>query len=450
MNMFPSMACRRASRQSGLTLIELMVAMVLGLLVAAGIITVFLSTSNSNRAQNQMASLQEGGRFAMTRLKNDMSMANGQYCANSGGNAHPSSGGPYIDGLRAPTVYAAGSSLTNALSDLTTKGDPYPDLDGMAGAYSLPAYLSMRGYDCTKNSCTPADPHDTVTAIPDGGKDVGKRVIGTSVLTMRYLDPSRGWAILPAGSATGSTMAQQADGSLQITLNPLTGEGEPPKDDFKSGDLAMLADCSNAQIFAASVASGVIKSSGTGTDTGQNFAQPNGPQGLAAPKLFDFNRDFLTVTYYVKVVDTGDGHTTGALIRRVNGVDNELVRGIERLDFKYGVLDANGNTRFLTAAQVDASTKDDCPSTVSTPASSTDPGCLWRDVKSIEVDLLMDGQVPLYTLTPEELAYTYATDGDTAPTAPDDHSIKPVDQGFVNQMIRREFTALISVRNFNP
>jgi type IV pilus assembly protein PilW len=320
----------------------------------------------------------------------------------------------------------------------------------MAGAYSLPAYLSMRGYDCTKNSCTPADPHDTVTAIPDGGKDVGKRVIGTSVLTMRYLDPSRGWAILPTGSATGSTMAQQADGSLQITLNPLTGEGEPPKDDFKSGDLAMLADCSNAQIFAASVASGVIKSSGTGTDTGQNFAQPNGPQGLAAPKLFDFNRDFLTVTYYVKVVDTGDGHTTGALIRRVNGVDNELVRGIERLDFKYGVLDANGNTRFLTAAQVDASTKDDCPSTVSTPASSTDPGCLWRDVKSIEVDLLMDGQVPLYTLTPEELAYTYATDGDTAPTAPDDHSIKPVDQGFVNQMIRREFTALISVRNFNP
>jgi type IV pilus assembly protein PilW len=62
----------------------------------------------------------------------------------------------------------------------------------------------------------------------------------------------------------------------------------------------------------------------------------------------------------------------------------------------------------------------------------------------------MDGQVPLYTLTPEELTYTYATDGDTTPTAPDDHTIKPSDQGFVNQMIRREFTALISVRNFNP
>jgi type IV pilus assembly protein PilW len=243
-------------------------------------------------------------------------------------------------------------------------------------------------------------------------------------------------------------MAQQADGSLQITLNPLTDE--PPKTDFKDGDLAMLADCSNAQIFAASVTSGVVKSNGTGTASGQNFAQPRGPQGLAAPKLFDFNRDFLTVTYYVKVVDTGDGHTTGALIRRVNGVDNELVRGVERLDFKYGVLDANGNTRFLTAAQVDAGTSDDCPSKVTTPADTTDPGCLWRNVKSIEVDLLMDGQVPLYTLTPEELTYTYATDGDTTPTAPDDHTIKPSDQGFVNQMIRREFTALISVRNFNP
>lgn len=448
MNMFPTMACRRASRQGGLTLIELMVAMVLGLLVAAGIITVFLSTSNSNRAQNQMASLQEGGRFAVTRLKSDLSMANGQYCTNSGGNAHPSSGGPYIDGLRAPTVYAAGGNMVNALSDLTTKASPYPDLSGMTGAYSLPAYLSMRGYDCTADGCTPVDPHGTVAPIPAAGKAVDDRAVGTSVLTVRFLDPSRGWAIVPTGSATGSTMAQQADGSLQITLNPLTDE--PPKTDFKDGDLAMLADCSNAQIFAASVTSGVVKSNGTGTASGQNFAQPRGPQGLAAPKLFDFNRDFLTVTYYVKVVDAGDGHTTGALIRRVNGVDNELVRGVERLDFKYGVLDANGNTRFLTAAQVDAGTSDDCPSKVTTPADTTDPGCLWRNVKSIEVDLLMDGQVPLYTLTPEELTYTYATDGDTTPTAPDDHTIKPSDQGFVNQMIRREFTALISVRNFNP
>jgi type IV pilus assembly protein PilW len=35
--------------------------------------------------------------------------------------------------------------------------------------------------------------------------------------------------------------------------------------------------------------------------------------------------------------------------------------------------------------------------------------------------------------------------------APSAHAIKPSnDQGFVDQLIRREFTAVVSVRNFNP
>ncbi|MDN8680277.1 PilW family protein, partial [Staphylococcus aureus] len=69
---------------------------------------------------------------------------------------------------------------------------------------------------------------------------------------------------------------------------------------------------------------------------------------------------YQTVTYYVKVVEDDSRHKTGALMRRINGGDatrggseDELVRGIERLDFKYGVLDQNGDTEFLSAADVD-------------------------------------------------------------------------------------------------
>jgi len=85
----------RAAR--GFTLIELMVAMVLGLLVAAGIVTVFASTSSSNKAQNQLAQLQEAGRFAVTRMGTDLRMANGQYCTNTGGVAKVASGGNALD-----------------------------------------------------------------------------------------------------------------------------------------------------------------------------------------------------------------------------------------------------------------------------------------------------------------------------------------------------------------
>jgi type IV pilus assembly protein PilW len=449
------MARIRMHRESGVTLIELMVAMVLGLLVAAGIVTVFLSTSSSNRAQTQMARLQEEGRFAITRLKGDLSMANGQYCSNSGGNARVSTAGTYLDNLRAPTVYANGAGvLMGALSDVTTPwGSPYPAEP--TSPYSLPSFLSMRGYDCTATGCTPVDPNTIVAGIPAPGKAVNDRVVGTAVLTLRYLNPTRGWAINPSGSS----LVANTDGTLkQINLNPMTALGEPPVTDFQAGDLAMLADCSNAQVFAVDGGGSATLSTNT-----SNFAKPSGQQGSAAPKVFDFNRDFQTVTYYLKVVDNGDGqgHTTGALMRRVNGgdkthggSDDELVRGVERLDFRYGVEYPDGTTRFLTAAQVDASDSatPGCTATVPiAPGSGTDKGCLWRAISSIEVDLLMDGQVPLYTLSANDLQYTYGADSlTTALAAPSAHGITPSTQGFVDQMIRREFTALVSVRNFNP
>jgi type IV pilus assembly protein PilW len=251
------------------------------------------------------------------------------------------------------------------------------------------------------------------------------------------------------------------DGSVTAQLTPMSGE--PAVKDFQSGDpLAMLADCSSAQIFAVSG-----QSSNQISSTGNNFIQPVAFENMTAPKLFDLSRDFQTVTYYLKVVDNGDGggHTTGALVRRVNGGDTaardgsaeEIARGVERLDFKYGVQLADGSMRYYTAAQVDASTHADCGSTVSIPIpGSDDHGCLWRSLSIIEIDMLLDGQQPLYSLTPDELSYTYALDdtsaGPLVPKSPTDggRKITPVQQGFPLPMLRREFTAVVAVRNFNP
>lgn len=444
-------SCRR---QSGLTLIELMVAMVLGLLVAAGIMTVFMSTSNSNRAQTQLASLQESGRFAITRLKGDLRMANGQYCTNSGGVAKAAAASQvYLDGLRAPKIYAKG--ITAEMADVTTgwgalSGNTYPSQP--TAAYSLPSYLSMRGYDCGKTACLPADPHATVAAIPEMGTTVNKRVVGADVVTVRYVNASRGWAIVDSG-VTGSQLAVAASSPNAIESITLAKSNttEPPLTDFVDGDLAMLADCSNAQVFAVTKSGNVLT-----PDSANNFSTPAPQQPLSAPKVFDFNRDYQTVTYYLRVVDNGNGQTTGALVRRVNGgttgpggSEDELVRGVERMDFRYGVEDADGKVRYLTAGDVDKATGITCPP--GEPSPITGVGCLWRAVSSIEINLVIDGQTPLYTLTAPELAYSYGVDGKTSPVAPAAHTIQPsADQGFVDQMLRREFTTVISVRNFNP
>jgi len=461
-SVYPSVARRGA--QAGLTLIELMVAMVLGLVVAGGVVAIFNSTSSSNRAQTQLARLQEEGRFAVTRLKQDLGMANGLYCTNSGGVAKPAATSQvYLDGLRTPMVYA--KSLTAAMGDVGTQfgktsgTNTYPAAPTSA-QYAMPSYLFMRGYDCTLTACKPDEPSTAIasTSIPATGKAVGKRVIGTDVLTVRYVNADRGWAI-GSGGTTIATAASTGSAIASITLAPAASSSEPPASDFASGDLAMLADCSNAQVFA------VTKSGSTLTpDSTNNFGTPAPQQPLSAPKLFDFNRDFQTVTYYVKVVDngTGTGQTTGALMRRVNGgpfksdgttanpggSEDELVRGVERMDFRYGIQDVDGKVRYVTADVVDAATGITCPPGEVNKITSV--GCLWRAVSSIEINLVIDGQVPLYTLTASDLAYTYGIDGNTTPAAPSAHGIKPSDQGFVDQMIRREFTAVVAVRNFNP
>jgi len=80
----------------------------------------------------------------------------------------------------------------------------------------------------------------------------------------------------------------------------------------------------------------------------------------------------------------------------------------------------------------------------------TATGCLWRSIKSIEVSLLMDGQTPLYTLTGNQLNYRYSADANTGLLPPSGHAIRPSDQGFPDQLLRREFSVLVPVRNYNP
>jgi type IV pilus assembly protein PilW len=447
------MTCRRVARRpSGVTLIELMVAMVLGLLVTAGIVTVYLSTSNHNRVQTQLANLQEEGRFAIVRISADLRMANSFYCSNSGGVADNSgSNGIYMDGLRAPKVYAKG--MAGALSDVTTGwgSASYPATP--VSPYYLPAFLFMRGYECGKTTCAPGAP----ATLPAAGTGFGARVIGASVLTVRYLDSSRGWAIGGVNSAAST----DASGKLRsVTVTPAAGE--PLLSEFKPGHLLMLADCSHAQIFAVDApSSGLFVVSATGNFPDTALSNPK-PQ--SSPRLFDLNTDLLNVTYYLQVIDGGSGQKTGALMRRAQlpGADSvrsdEVVRGVERLDFMYAVEDRSGNTRFLHAPDVDtrAGGSIDCPTSVpdadGTTASVNPYGCLWRAIKSIEVRILMDGQTPLHALTAHEMNYVYVTDGNTVPTAPDDakRAVKPREQGFANPMLRREFSALISLRNYNP
>jgi len=66
---------RQPRRQSGLTLVELMIATALSLVLLAGVLLIFSANKSTYRIQNGLGTLQENGRYAVRQISNDLQMA---------------------------------------------------------------------------------------------------------------------------------------------------------------------------------------------------------------------------------------------------------------------------------------------------------------------------------------------------------------------------------------
>ncbi|HID81767.1 MAG TPA: prepilin-type N-terminal cleavage/methylation domain-containing protein [Chromatiales bacterium] len=67
-------------RQQGVTLVEMMIAMVISLLLMAGVYQTYLGSKQAYRTQDGLSRLQENARFAMDQLTRDIRMANNFGC----------------------------------------------------------------------------------------------------------------------------------------------------------------------------------------------------------------------------------------------------------------------------------------------------------------------------------------------------------------------------------
>lgn len=182
-----------AKGQQGFTLIELMVALALGLLVSVGIIALFQSTNNTNRVQDAQARLQENGRYAISRLVDDIRMGLGQPITTDATSANQSSGEFVQSPMIAPMVYVA--NLANLLPRWRA-GDTIVPATFTAARPTAPYPLSPRwliqGHECDVGgaTCNPTVP----ATLPAIGTAAGNRVQGADVLTVRYI-ASTGWTI---------------------------------------------------------------------------------------------------------------------------------------------------------------------------------------------------------------------------------------------------------------
>lgn len=435
----------RSARARGYTLLEIMIALALGLLLSIGILSLFGTTSATNKLQNGLARLQESGRFAVTRMESDLRMAGGQYCSNFGGNMTPGGSIPVI-GLRAPAVFAENLGFPDDISSINqTTGLASPAL--ATTSYVLSPRYFLQGYSCdSAGDCGSGLP----SFLPAQGLTAGARLPASDVLIVRYQRGS-GWPV-PGNNNCAS------GGTLAFAPQPGDDPYDPadPQRSFVPGENALVSDCQNTSIVPVAAAAGNTLTIGNAlTGSMQPVCTNSGARDM---RVFNFSKDFVTVTYSVELREDENPDArpnsaqprrlVPALIRRENGAaPQELVRGVDQLKFRYALLDSSGNTRYLTADEVDAGVIP-CPlmpeGAIAAAGSATEPGCLWRAVRAIEAHLLVNTGDEVMTLDDTSLEYQFM-DQQYAPT-----QTTPLDSGLLaGKTLRREFIAFGSTRNFN-
>ena len=439
--------------QAGFTLLEVMIALMLGLLLSIGIVGLFSGTSHTNRVQDGLARLQENGRYAVGRIESDLRMNRAQFCSNNSGTASTGVGvnvGTWA--ARAPMVFAPDLSLPDAgANNVSVDGSGNLSSATPPAPYALSPRFFMQGYRCVSGTCTPALPTGA-GQVPAVGLAAGSRVRNSDVLTIRY-QRGTGWPMTVNGNcSTGGS----------VTVNPQAGDD--PLAFAAGAGLALVSDCQNASILPVSGFSGNVISIGNMlTGTPNCSATP-----LRDVRVFNFSEDFVTVTYYLafRNDDNPDAQRNSAaprrliptLIRRENGVDQELVQGVDRLDFRFGVQERLGNTRFLSADRVQNRNGGtmDCPrkadGVAPAPANPlvSEPGCLWRSVRVIETHMLMNtvDDVAGLDATSRSYRYTFNATGGAAGSAVDQTTLP---SGLnLSSMLRREFIAQSASRNYIP
>lgn len=303
---------------SGFSMIELMVAITLGLLLTGALISVFVGSRTAYQSTAGVGALADGGRFALDTMQESVRGAGFVGC----NHATVNSSQVILNTLASPMAFdfrygiggyeAAGSAPGGAV---TVTAAP------VAGGGALTSW--------TPNLDAAFTPFND-------------QVLGSDVLVIRS-------SVARATPAyTNATIPNGASSFVVANANSLQG-----------GQLGVISDCTKSVTFQISGVAGTANAT-------INLAGATGPPGNTLTSLpFGFSTGALvypvtTVVYYI-----GAGADTNSALRRlelVNGVmngaayftDEEIVPDIENMQVLYGVDTAGTQTTsaYLTADQV--------------------------------------------------------------------------------------------------
>lgn len=290
--------------QSGFSLIELMLALALGLVVTAGIVQLFVGNNRTNQLITGQSRLQESARYALDFVSRS--------ARNSG-------------------FYGCDPENDKIYNTLNANWGQMFELD---------LTVPVQGFDGTGNGNGIADWSPSLAALP---RNVG----GTAIIPANGIDittlvPLSDILVLRYQIAPGYRITQQIDPNADPIIE---NNGDV---DFEVGDYAVISDCEQAAIFRITGLSGganLTLARNTGTGTFDNRAGVSlSQQGLAYGNSLDHagsvvakvNTDIFFVAESTNENNRGDAVTS---LWRKRGTDApvELVEGISDLQILFGI-----------------------------------------------------------------------------------------------------------------
>jgi type IV pilus assembly protein PilW len=186
------------TRQRGITLVELMIGVTIGLFLVAAMGGIYLGSQSTFRAQGELARMQQNGRFAIDSIAADLRNANANGC----------------QGFLASQTPTGNTAVVRVVSIGLPVGDPLSD-------YTGPALWGSRSGG---GAWAPALGALTLTPAPDPAGDV--------LLVRRTVGP-----------AWGLTADIDASDATPLAVSAGTG--------ITAGDILVISDCSVATVFQA-------------------------------------------------------------------------------------------------------------------------------------------------------------------------------------------------------
>ncbi len=287
----------------GLTLVELMIAMLLGIIMIGGTIQIFIGSKASYNTGKEMGIIQENARYALDLLAKKVRVTGYMGCV-----------GQAISGMSTQDIVKPAFKPT---------GDDYFD-------------KPVLGYDGQSDSGD--DRSDWLPNLPNYFGS-GQVIAGSDVITIQQA--------LPFSSAQ--------IGHLHVTSSSLKIDTNPADNPIIPGDTLLLSDCENTHIF---MVSDVTNSASTVTITYDNTLNSS-----TLSTTYGVNTQLMRVTmnsYYIGT--NADNHRAlfrATLASKGSMTTQELVEGVETMQIAYGEdLDDDGLPNRYVAAD-DISDNDD-------------------------------------------------------------------------------------------